>query len=212
MEPKNHKVIRDFLTGQERAQIIDWIGSLEHSGAPKNRHLSVLSKSLMGRSFIFDISKTEKTRYISEFQSVSDVSTDQLPQSILDILDRISTDLSLPTDNVFLQAVDMNQGGQVNPHYDASLEGFINYKCNLSVLAEDYEIFIGDQVETIRPGDLYAFEASLYKHWTGEFSSRRVMLSFGFIVPYSQMGRSDSDPRVRLSKRIEKYFQRNCEI
>jgi len=35
-----------------------------------------------------------------------------------------------------------------------------------------------------------------------------VFLSFGFIVPYSVVGRTENDPRVRLSKRISKYFQK----
>jgi hypothetical protein len=51
------------------------------------------------------------------------------------------------------------------------------------------------------------FEASLYKHWTDEFSSRRVLLSFGFVLPYDALGRKSDEPRVRLSQRIEKYFQ-----
>jgi len=54
---------------------------------------------------------------------------------------------------------------------------------------------------------MYCFEASLYKHWTKEFKSRRVFLSFGFILPYKILGRTEDDPRVRLSKRIEKHFQ-----
>ena len=60
----------------------------------------------------------------------------------------------------------------------------------------------------IQQSDLYGFEASIYKHWTNEFNSRRVFLSFGFIVPYNITGRNEDDPRIRLSKRIEKYFQK----
>lgn len=47
----------------------------------------------------------------------------------------------------------------------------------------------------------------IYKHWTEPFTMRRVIVSFGFILPYSDLGTSDSDYRVRLSKRIIKYFQ-----
>jgi len=32
-------------------------------------------------------------------------------------------------------------------------------------------------------------------------------LSFGFVLKYEDLGRDINDPRVRLSKRIEKYFQ-----
>ena len=102
----------------------------------------------------------------------------------------------------------MNKGGRIQPHYDASIDGYINYKCNISVLSEDYKIFIGDSSPVIEQKDLYCFEASLYKHWTEEFNSRRVFLSFGFIVPYSVVGRTENDPRVRLSQRITKYFQK----
>jgi hypothetical protein len=67
-----------------------------------------------------------------------------------------------------------------------------------------------DQEELkITESDLYYFEASLYKHWTEEFNSRRVILSFGFALKYEELNRSENDPRIRLSKRIEKYFQKS---
>jgi hypothetical protein len=59
------------------------------------------------------------------------------------------------------------------------------------VLSEDYKIFIDGSSPVIEQKDLYCFEASLYKHWTEEFNSRRVFLSFGFIVPYSVVGRTE---------------------
>jgi aspartyl/asparaginyl beta-hydroxylase (cupin superfamily) len=105
------------------------------------------------------------------------------------------------------QAVDMNKGGKIKPHYDASIAGYINYKCNICVLSHDYDIYIGDEYSNIKQKDLYCFEASLYKHWTNEFNSRRIFLSFGFVVPYSVMNININDPRVRLSNRINKYFQ-----
>jgi hypothetical protein len=74
-------------------------------------------------------------------------------------------------------------------------------------LSEDYDLFLDKGYIKIQETDLYGFEASLYKHWTNEFNSRRVFLSFGFILPYEILNRTENDPRVRLSKRIEKYFQ-----
>jgi hypothetical protein len=68
-------------------------------------------------------------------------------------------------------------------------------------------LFVGEEVWDIEEGDLYTFEASLYKHWALPFNSRRVLLSFGFGVPYEQMGRSVDDPRIRMSQRIFKHFQ-----
>ena len=101
----------------------------------------------------------------------------------------------------------MNKGGKINPHYDASVDGYINYKCNVSVLSEDYELFLDKGSIKIQETDLYGFEASLYKHWTNEFNSRRIFLSFGFVLPYEILNRTENDPRIRLSKRIGKYFQ-----
>jgi hypothetical protein len=203
----NYKLVRNFISKQETKLIIKWVDSLNHVGNDPNYHLSELSKSLNGKSCIFDISQTEITKYITKFQSVSDVSTDKLPDFIYNIIDRISTNFNFPKEHIFLQAVDMNRGGKIKPHYDASIDGYINYKCNISVLSEDYNIYIDDEQELINETDLYCFEASLYKHWTNEFNSRRVFLSFGFILPYEILKRDENEPRIRLSRRISKYFQ-----
>lgn len=207
MESKDYKVIKSFITDSEAGQILEWIDGLSPNLSSPNHHLSELAKSIKGMSMIFNISNTAITDYITNFQSISKVEKGGVPKFAQEIIDRTSTLLNLPKDNIFLQAVDMRQGGKINPHYDASIDGYINYKCNISVLSDDYDIFIGDNAVPIEQKDLYCFEASLYKHWTNEFKSRRVFLSIGFIVPYSTMGRDKSDPRVRLSKRIEKYFQ-----
>ena len=207
MESKNYKIKNNFISDAEIKSILEWVSNLSHTGDDANYHLSELSKELKGKSCIFDISKTDLTKYISKFQSITDVSGDDLPDFIHKIINRICEEFNLPKDNVFLQAVDMNKGGKINPHYDAAISGYINYKCNISILSEDYNIYIGEQSQKIKQGDIYCFEASLFKHWTDEFNSRRVFLSFGFIIPYSIMNRDENDPRVRLSKRIEKYFQ-----
>ena len=204
---ETYKLKKNFITKDEVNQIVNWIDSVNHNGNDSNHHLTELSKTLNGKSYIFDISKTPLTNYITKFQSISDVSNETLPEIIYKIIDRISKKFNFPKDNVFLQAVDMNKGGKINPHYDASLDGYINYKCNISVLSEDYNFFIGDDSLNVESTDLYGFEASLFKHWTNEFNSRRVFLSFGFVLKYEDLGRDINDPRVRLSKRIEKYFQ-----
>ena len=204
---QTYKIKKKFITKDESDQIVNWINSINHTGNDSNHHLTELSKSLNGKSFIFDISNTPETNYITKFQSISDVSHDTLPEFIYNIINRISKEFNFPKDNIFLQAVDMYQGGKINPHYDASIDGYVNYKCNISVLSEDYNFFIDKKTINVQEGDLYGFEASLYKHWTNEFNSRRVFLSFGFILKYEDLGRDINDPRVRLSKRIEKYFQ-----
>ena len=204
---ETYKIKKKFISKDEVNQIVNWIDSVNHSGNDSNYHLTELSKTLNGKSYMFDISNTPLTNYITKFQSISDVSQDTLPEFIYDIIDRISDEFNFPKDNIFLQAVDMNKGGKINPHYDASVDGYINYKCNISVLSKDYKIFIDKSSPTIEQKDLYCFEASLFKHWTEEFNDRRVFLSFGFLIPYNILGRNDDDPRVRLSKRIQKYFQ-----
>jgi hypothetical protein len=207
VDSETYKIKKNFITKDESNQIVKWIDSVNHTGDDCNYHLSELSKKLKGKSCIFDISNTQLTNYITKFQSVSDVSNDLLPDFIHLIINRISNELNLPKENIFLQAVDMGKGGKINPHYDASINGYVNYKCNISVLSEDYDFFLDKEILKIQETDLYCFEASLYKHWTNEFNSRRVFLSFGFILKYEDLGRDINDPRVRLSKRIEKYFQ-----
>lgn len=211
MEFESYKIVKSFISDDEVSQIISWVDSLNPEEGDPNYHLSEISKELKGKSCIIDISNTELTNYITNFQSVSKVSNQTVPQIVKILFERISKENNIPLDNVFIQAVDMNKGGRIKPHYDAAVDGYINYKCNISVLSEDYKIFIDESSPTIQQKDLYCFEASLYKHWTKEFNSRRVFLSFGFLVPYTILGRSDNDPRVRLSQRIEKFFQ-NKEI
>jgi hypothetical protein len=205
---ENYKIIKNFISNDEVDLILDWVDSLNPEDGDPNYHLSEISKVLKGKSCIIDISNTELTNYITNFQSVSKVSKQEVPQIIKTLFERISKENNLPLDNIFIQAVDMNKGGRIQPHYDAAIDGYINYKCNLSVLSEDYKIFIDKSEPTINQKDLYCFEASLYKHWTNEFNSRRVFLSFGFLVPYSVLNRTNEDPRVRLSQRITKYFQK----
>ncbi len=205
---ETYKTIKKFITKDEVNQVVNWIDSVNHNGNDSNHHLTELSKTLNGKSYMFDISDTPLTNYITKFQSISDVSNETLPEFIYKIIDRISEKFNFPKDNVFLQVVDMNKGGKINPHYDASIDGYINYKCNISVLSENYNFFIDKESINIDETDLYGFEASLYKHWTNEFNSRRVFLSFGFILPYEILKRTENDPRVRLSKRIEKHFQK----
>ncbi len=208
MDSQTYKIKKKFITKDESNQIIEWIDSVNHTGNDSNYHLSELSKTLKGKSCMFDISNTPLTNYITKFQSISDVSFEPLPEFLHNIIDRIVKEFNLPKDNIFLQAVDMDKGGKINPHYDASVDGYVNYKYNISVLSEDYDFYVGDEIAKIEETDLYCFEASLYKHWTKEFNSRRVFLSFGFMLKYENVNREINDPRIRLSQRIAKYFQK----
>ncbi len=181
---------------------------IKHNYKCDNHHINEIRKNLNGDSLMFDISKTEYTNKITTFQSGNDVLPYEIPQLITEIIERIAKNINIPNENVFLQVLDMKKGGKINPHYDAAIDGYITYKCNISVLSEDYNLIVDKENFELKEYDLYCFEASLFKHWTErEFNSRRVLLSFGFILPYSALNRTEDDYRVRLSKRIEKHFQ-----
>lgn len=204
-----YSLFHNFLQEDEKFAVIDYVNTINHKSKADNVHLSHLIDKIRGNSHMYDISKTEITKEITSFQSGgNDVMKEELTQVFHSLIDRISETINLPLSNSFLQIVDMDKGGIIGGHYDAASDGYINYKCNISVLAEDYEFTIDSETLNIKEGDLYCFEASLYKHWTNKpFTSRRILLSFGFMLPYETLGRTINDPRVRLSRRIQKIFQ-----
>lgn len=204
-----YSLFHNFLRNDEKNAIIEYVNTINHKSKADNVHLSHLIDKIRGNSHMYDISKTEITKEITSFQSGgNDVMKEELPQVFHSLIDRISETTNLPLSNSFLQIVDMDKGGIIGGHYDAASDGYINYKCNISVLAEDYEFTIDSETLNIKEGDLYCFEASLYKHWTTKpFTSRRILLSFGFMLPYETLGRTINDPRVRLSRRIKRIFQ-----
>lgn len=209
MEPKNHKIIRGFLKEKTKVEVIDYVNKINESIILNDHHLRYLVSKLNGNSYMYDISKTDLTNKITSFQSGGYVMKEDLPEVFIQLRDSISEELSIPKDHSFLQIVDMNNEGSIERHYDASFKGFINYKCNISVLSEDYDFCIDKEKIEVKENDMYCFEASLFKHWTpNKFKSRRILLSFGFLIPYEDLGRTEEDPRVRLSQRIEKYFQK----
>lgn len=211
MESKNYKIKRNFISNEEVKLITEWVNTIDFKSRESNYYITELSKELNGKSHMFDISDTPLTNYITTFQSASEIHKEELPDFLKSIIERVANEMGLATDNSFVQVVDMDKGGKINAHYDVSKEGYINYKCNISVVAEDYNFYIDKDVFEVKATDMYCFEASLYKHWTDAFSSRRIFLSIGFLTPYDILGRSDNDPNVRLSKRIEKYFMKKGE-
>lgn len=208
MEFENNKIIKNFINSEETHSILEWVKSLNHIHNCDNNHIKEIRKNLNGNSHMFDISNTLLTNKITLFQSGNDVINSELPQIFIDLINRISDTISIPKNNVFLQILDMEKGGKINPHYDTAINGYVTYKCNISVISHDYTLNVDKQIFNIQQSDLYCFEASLFKHWTEkEFNSKRILLSYGFIIPYNMLGRTEDDYRVRLSKRIEKYFQ-----
>ena len=206
-ELETYKIVKNFITKEESDNILNWVEGLSYTEFTANYHLTEITKVLNGNSFMFDISQTKETSYITNYQKRDRVRTEGVPNLIIKLIDRISETIGIQKNHLFLQVVNMKKGGKIAPHYDASIDGLINYKCNLSILSEDYSLFTDEFEIPVQQFDLYCFEASLYKHWTKEFNSKRVFLSFGFLLKYEDLGRNIYDPRVRLSKRIEKYFQ-----
>jgi hypothetical protein len=204
----NHVFNEGFLDSDARAKIIDYVDTINQKVSLNDHHLKHLISKINGSSYMYNISKTELTDRITQYQSGGEVMKNDLPEVFHKLIDKISEELKLSKDHVFLQIVDMNEGGTIGKHYDSSSNGFINYKCNISVMSEDYDFCIDGEIVKVKEKDMYCFEASLYKHWTVvPFKSRRILLSFGFMIPYSELGRNEDDPRIRLSNRIEKYFQ-----
>jgi hypothetical protein len=157
---------------------------------------------------MFDLSQNEISGKISKYQAGGTVVQTELPNVFRDVAESVCKEVGIPNKNSFLQIVDMEEGGTIGPHYDAAFDDLINYKCNVSVLSEPYDFAIEKDIVNVEETDLYCFEASLYKHWTPTpFKSRRVLLSFGFMLEYKELRRSKSDPRIRLSERIQRYFQ-----
>lgn len=201
------KKIKKFFSDNERSEILKFINSLDKESDLTNKHIIEVSSKLKGQSWMFDISKTKLSTELSKFQSSNNLMDIELPEIFQILLNRISEKLKINKDNVFLQILNQKPGGLIYPHYDSALDGYITYKCNVSIESEDFQLFVGDDILNISSGDLYCFEASLYKHWTNPLKKRRIILSYGIILPYKDMGRNDECHRVRLSKRIVKYFQ-----
>ena len=204
----NHIVVKSFLDKTTQDEIIGFVNTINESIVLEDHHLKHLISKINGNSYMYDISKTELTDKLTKFQSGGYVMPYELPQVFHDLISKIATVMNIPTDQTFLQIVDMDKGGIIGKHYDASFEGYVNYKCNISLLGENYDFCIDDEVVNVNETDMYCFEASLYKHWTLKpYTARRILLSFGFLIPYEKLNRTAKDPRVRLSQRIQKYFQ-----
>jgi hypothetical protein len=199
--------IESFISDSDKSEIISYVSGLKRDSKIDNLHIGTVASKLRGDSFMFDISRTEISAKLSNFQSSNNLVNLELPEIIYHLLDKISTTLGINKDHVFLQILVQDRGGLIHPHYDSSIDGWITYKCNISVQSENYILFIDSDQLNIKEGDLYCFEASLYKHWTNPFTNKRIILSFGFILPYRDLGRDENCPRVRLSRRILKYFQ-----
>lgn len=207
MEFKNHKKINNFISTNEKYEIIKFVDNLKTNSHLSNDHIKNVADGLKGVVTMFDLTKTELSSKLSAFQSSDNISKIKLPIIIHTIKDRISESLSISKNDVFLQIINSEKGGKIIPHYDSAFENYITYKCNISVLSKKYQLYIEDDIIDIEEGNLYSFEASLFKHWTDPFEDKRIILSFGFILPIEELGRNKNDHRVRMSNRLIKKFQ-----
>jgi hypothetical protein len=202
-------VSRSFVDREEMSVLLELVRGMDRPVANvENEHIRTVGEGLMGESHIYDISGTRESGYLAGFQSSGNtLEVSLLPPELVSMSERVAEAAGVPPVNRFLQVVRMGAGGIIRRHYDTSMPGLVNFKCNLSLMSEDYIINVDKTRISVSEGDLYCFEASLYPHWSGTFTMPRVLLSYGFGVPYADLGLEESDPRVRLSERIYKVFQ-----
>jgi hypothetical protein len=204
----NLKVIDNFISEQEKEEIYHWAKSYEKPNVEiENCHIKEINDAINGFSVLCDLSKTEVSQCISKYQG--DATTiEKVPDIIHELTKKISNELNLNSDNTFVQLIVMGKGGCVKPHYDAGMPNYITYKCNVCISSPKDDIIHVDKDKLIvNEKSLYCFEANLAKHWACKSESERIMLSYGFIVPYADLGWEADSPRVRLSNRIWKSFQ-----
>lgn len=199
------KVINDFLPQEETNEILNF-NYKPNDMFIKNKHIKEVNDSMKGWSILCNFSKNEVTNYISKFQGDS-TNVDDVPNIFWYLSTKIADVLNINNNNIFFQYIYIGKNGQVKKHYDAGMPGFITYKANIVILGPkvDY-IYVGKDKIEIKPNDLYAFEANFYKHWLEKSDIPRIHLSYGFILPYEELGYNENDPRVKLSNKIWKKW------
>lgn len=172
----------------------------------ENEHIAAMNKATYGGSILCDLTRTEMTNRIGGFQGDGTV-VHSVPAIYHEIKDRIANELNISSSDVFFQYIVLGSGGKVSPHYDTGIPGYITYKCNICVDGPEKDVLhVGKQTVEVSPGDLYCFEANLYKHWIGARNVARIHLSYGFIVPNIEIGWAEDHPRIRMANRIWKKF------
>lgn len=207
----NFKQIKNFITDKEREAILEFASQEPEKKDIENDHIRKINDLTKGWSTLYDVTKTDVSKQISKFQGDATV-VDTIPEIFLELGARIA-DQNIDPTNVFFQYIVVNSGGKVYKHYDAGMPGYITYKCNICVDGpEPDEIYVGKDKFELENKDLYCFEANFYKHWLETSDTKRVHLSYGFIIPYSAFGWDEEDSRVRLSNRIWQKFIKEMNI
>lgn len=204
----NFKLIENFISQKEREEILDY-GVLQkdviHENI-KNVHVKAVNEQIKGSSITCDMTNTEISKAAAKYQGDTTCVT-SVPELFYNIKDRISNEIKINKENVFFQFLQLKSGGSVPMHYDVSAPGYITYKCNIPVIGPEVdEIYIDKSIFSFPMLSLYCFEANLYKHWANACDQKRIILSYGFIVPYVDLGWNESDGRVRLSNKLWEKF------
>jgi hypothetical protein len=203
----NLKIVHDFLNATDCIGYAHFGYSMQPSRtAIENEHIRKINDLTKGWTVLCDFSHTEITESIVRFQGDATI-VPEVPTVFRELGNRISQTIGVSNEHSFFQFISLGSDGKVSTHYDAGIPGYVTYKCNICLDGPDIDaIFIDKSPVTIQPGDLYCFEANLYKHWMESNPKPRVHLSYGFIVPIETLGWSPDSPRVRLSNRIWKAF------
>lgn len=196
----------DFITSAEQQEIARYIRSYKPEIAEVgNERVRYLTEETKGFSAVYDFTKTELSKKIALIQSDNRV-LEEVPPIFHELKRRIAEALNIKDADVFMQGILVGQDGRVAPHYDAAPHGYITYKCNVVISGpKDDTIYIDKEKITLNDLDLYAFEANFYKH-SMDAAEERIVLSYGFILPYSDLGWDENSPRVKLS---DKVWQKN---
>jgi hypothetical protein len=190
----------DFITQDE----VGIIKSYEKPqiGEIQNYHIKSVNDAARGWTIMKDFSRTDASKEVTRFQGDGTL-VEEVPVYFKDLGHRIARAVGVSDEHMFFQYIVIGPGGEIRKHYDAGKPGYITYKCNVCVEgpADDF-IYVGDDVLSAKPLGLYCFEANLYKHWMDTSDVTRIVLSYGFLVPYDSLGWAEDSPRIRLSNRI----------
>lgn len=203
----NLKIHSNFITEAE-AEIIKNYGNefVDHESKINNEDIRMVNEQTNGWSVACDLTKTEPSQKVSFYQGDA-TNLAQVPQFFMDLADRIATTLVIDQSHVFFQYIHLGTGGKVLSHYDLGLPGYITYKCNVFVDGPEEDSLSVDKINVpLKKYDLYCFEASLFRHSMESTRYIRTHLSYGFLLPYQDLGWSENDPRVRLSQKIWRKF------
>ena len=94
----NHVLYKDFLDRQTQQEIIDYVDTINENFVLTDHHLKYLISKINGKSYMYDLSKTDLTSKMTLFQSGGYVMKDELPNVFHILLNKIADKLALPKD------------------------------------------------------------------------------------------------------------------